>query len=144
MQDGRMPTVSYAQRLADLATADPTHLAVTDEHRSVTRAELESLANRTARAVAALGVGQGDMVTIALPNSIEFLAAVVAAWKLGATPQPVSSRLPKRELDGIIELASPKVVVAPEPEEPPGYTCLPLGWEPDPSVDDGPLPDATA
>jgi bile acid-coenzyme A ligase len=139
-----VPTVSYAQRLADLATADPAHLAVTDETRSVTRGELESLANPTARAFAALGVGPGDMVTIALPNSVEFVVAVVAAWKLGATPQPVSSRLPKRELDSIIDLASPKVVVGAAPDEHPGHTCLPIGWEPDASIDDGALPDATA
>src|SRR4051812_17847443 len=139
-----MPTVSYASRLDDFVAADPDHLAVTDEHRSVTRAELHTLANRTARAFAELGVGQDDLVTIALPNSVEFIAAVVAAWKLGATPQPVSSRLPRRELDGIIDLAQPKVIVGVEPSEHPGRTCLAPGWEPDASLDAGPLPDATA
>jgi bile acid-coenzyme A ligase len=139
-----MPTVSYAQRLADHAAADPDHLAVTDELRSVTRRELESLANRTARAFAERGVGAHDMVTIALPNSVEFIAAVCAAWKLGATPQPVSSRLPKRELDAIIELAAPTVIVGAEAAEHPGHVCLPVGWVPDDDVDDGPLPDATS
>jgi bile acid-coenzyme A ligase len=139
-----MPTVSYAQRLADLAAADPEHLAVTDEERSVTRAELDTLANRTARAFAQAGVRRGDLVTIALPNSVEFIGATVAAWKLGATPQPVSSRLPKRELDGIIELAQPKVVVGAEPADHPDHTCLPPGWTPDPAIDAGPLPDATS
>ena len=54
-------------------------------------------------------------MTIALPNGIEFLTATVACWKLGAIPQPVSSRLPKRELDAIVELANPKVIVGVEP-----------------------------
>ena len=120
--------ISYAQQLSNLAAADGAHLAVTDEHESVTRAELESIANRTARALAAQGVVQGDLVTIALPNSVAFVAAAIACWKLGATPQPVSARLPKRELEVIIELAAPRVVVdAP----------LPLD-----DVDDGPLSDA--
>jgi bile acid-coenzyme A ligase len=139
-----MPIVSYAQRLADHASADPEHLAVTDEQRSVTRGELEALANRTAREFARLGVGAHDMVTIALPNSVEFVAAVNAAWKLGATPQPVSSRLPERELDAIIELAAPKVIVGAEPSAHPGHVCLPAGWSPADDVDDGPLPDATS
>ncbi|MCU1427615.1 MAG: baiB [Actinomycetia bacterium] len=139
-----MPMVSYAQRLAGDAAADPDHLAVTDEQRSVTRRELEQLANRSARAFAQLGVGQGDVVTIALPNSVAFVAAVVATWKLGATPQPVSSRLPKRELDGIVELAGPKVIVGADPSDHEGHHCLPLGWQPDTSLDDGPLPDATS
>jgi bile acid-coenzyme A ligase len=120
--------ISYAQQLSNLAAADGAHLAVTDEHESVTRAELESIANRTARALAAQGVVQGDLVTIALPNSVAFVATAIACWKLGATPQPVSARLPKRELEAIIELAAPRVVVdAP----------LPLD-----DVDDGPLSDA--
>src|SRR5689334_4681416 len=110
-----MPTVSYAKRLADDAAEDPDHLAVTDEHRTVTRGELDRLANCTARAFAAMGVGPGDLVTIALPNSVEFVAATVAAWKLGATPQPVSSRLPGRELEAIVELAQPKVIVGAAP-----------------------------
>lgn len=106
-----MALISYPQRLANHAAADPGHPAVTDPVRTVTRAELESLANRTARALAALGVVAGDRVTIGLPNSIEFVATVLASWKVGATPQPISSRLPRRELDAIVELAQSRVVV---------------------------------
>jgi bile acid-coenzyme A ligase len=124
-----VPLISYAQQLSDLAAADPAHLAVTDPDRSVTRAALEVQANRTAHALAAQGVVTGDLVTIGLPNSVEFVATVVACWKLGATPQPVSARLPQRELDAIIELAAPRVVVS-EP--------VPL------SDDDSPLPDAVS
>jgi bile acid-coenzyme A ligase len=79
-----------------------------------------------------------------VPNWIEFVAAAVAAWKLGATPQPVSSRLPKRELDAIVELANPKIVVGADPADHPERTCLPVGWMPADDLDDGPLPDAVA
>ena len=120
--------ISYARRLTDFAEADPERPAVTDEHRTMTRAGLEALANRTARALADAGVVPGDLVTIGLGNSIEFVATTVACWKLGATPQPVSSRLPRRELDAIIELAQPRAVVH-EPIDVDGF-------------DDGSLPDA--
>src|SRR4051794_3015488 len=106
-----VPLVSYPRQLANLAAADPDRPAITDEHRSITRAGLEQLATDTAEAFAAMEVGQGDIVVLALPNCIEFLAAMIAAWKVGATPTPVSSRLPKRELDGIIELAEPALIV---------------------------------
>jgi bile acid-coenzyme A ligase len=139
-----MALISYAQRIADHAARDPEHLAITDEARSITRGELERLANRIARELAARGVVQGDFVTIALPNSIEFVAVVVACWKLGATPQPVSSRLPKRELDALVELANPRVVVGVDPADHPDRVCLPAGWTPGADVDDGPLPDAVA
>jgi bile acid-coenzyme A ligase len=122
--------VSYAQRLREHAEAAPDRAAVTDEREQVTRAELEARANRTARALATRGVVTGDLVTIALPNGVDFIATTIACWKLGATPQPVSSRLPPRELDAIIELAAPRVVVA-----------EPLGID---GVDDSPVPDATS
>ena len=82
------------------------------------RAELEQLATDTAEAFAALGVGPGDIVVLALPNCVEFVAAMIASWKVGATPTPVSSRLPKRELDGIVELAAPALIVGVDPERP--------------------------
>ena len=53
----------------------------------------------------------GDMVTVASPNSVDWCVAAAAAWKLGAVPQPVSARLPVRELQAIVDLADPAVVV---------------------------------
>jgi len=77
-----------------------------------------------------LGVGVGDMVTVALPNSVEWFVATVALWKLGATPQPVSARLPQRELEAVVSLADPEVVVGVEPGVLPGRLCLPIGFHP--------------
>src|SRR3954469_7656259 len=123
-----MPLVSYAHRLAAHAQAAPDRVALTDPTRSVTRAELDALASRTAHAFADLGVVLGDRVTIALPNSIEFVAAVVACWKLGATPQPVSFMAPAREVEAIVELADSKIVVGAEPGSHGDRVCLPAGW----------------
>jgi acyl-coenzyme A synthetase/AMP-(fatty) acid ligase len=55
-----------------------------------------------------------------LPNSIAFFDACFATWKLGATPQPVSAKLPKFELDQIIEVGNPKLVVGADPSAHPG------------------------
>lgn len=140
-----MPMISYARRLSNLAERAPDFLAVTDEWRTVSRGELDDLATRTARAFAAHGAGPGEMVTIALPNSVEFVAAVIACWKIGATPQPVSFMAPHREVEAIVELADPRVVVGAEPHEFAGRTCLPRGWEPGPEHGSGdPLPDAVS
>jgi bile acid-coenzyme A ligase len=125
-----MVTVSYATRLAMFADEDPDSPAVTDDDRTVTRRELDELAERTAQAFAASGVSTGDIVTIALRNSVEFLAATIACWKLGATPQPVSWRLPRRELDAIVELADPKVVLGCTPGTYAGRVCLASDWKP--------------
>ena len=67
--------------------------------------------NKLARTFERMGVKEGDFVTIGLPNGIEFYEACIAAWKLGAIPQPVSYRLPQRERDEIVELVKPSLVV---------------------------------
>jgi bile acid-coenzyme A ligase len=126
--------ISYPQRLAAHAAAHPDRPALTTsidgEELTLSRAELETLANRTARALAAKDVVQDDLVTIALPNGAAFVATTIACWKLGAVPQPVSARLPARELEAIIELAHPRVVVD-----------APLAVD---GFDAGPLPDAVS
>ncbi|MGQ0823720.1 MAG: AMP-binding protein [Actinomycetota bacterium] len=126
-----MPLISYAQHLRNHADRDPEHPAITDEKGTVTRGELELLANRIARTLAGQGVRTGDRVTIARPNSIEFLATVYACWKLGATPQPISAWLPPREFDAIVELATPRVFVDEQ-------------WAIAVDASDAPVPDAVA
>jgi bile acid-coenzyme A ligase len=139
-----MAPVPYGRRITELATADPDHLALVCGDRQLTRAQLESAANRLARDLAGRGVTQGQMVTIALPNSVDWFVAFAASWKLGAIPQPVSSRLPSRELTGIVELADPAVVLGAEPGTFGDRPCLPVGYEPPTELDDGPLPDVVS
>jgi bile acid-coenzyme A ligase len=108
-----------------------------------TRDELDRRTNRLARAYREMGVGFGNLVTIALPNTVAFVEAALAAWKLGATPQPVSHRLPPPERREIIELAHPALVVGGGP--PPGnFMYVGEGFEPDARFDDSPLPDQIA
>jgi bile acid-coenzyme A ligase len=140
-----MPIVSYAARLRSFAAADPDRACVTDEHRTISREAFDALGDATARAFARLGVQQGDLVTITLPNSIEFLSAVAACWKLGAVPQPVSFMAPRREVAQIVELADSRVVVGAAPGDFGARPCLPRGWQPDPNdFAPSPLPDAVS
>ncbi|MFZ0666554.1 MAG: AMP-binding protein [Acidimicrobiales bacterium] len=138
-----MAIVSFSRRLADLAAADPGAPAITCGEVSLTRAELEAAADSVARQLLVDGVKLGDLVTIALPNSVDWFVAVVAAWKIGAIPQPVSSRLPARELAAIVELAHPAVVLGVDPEDFPDRICRPVGYVA-PTTGPGaePLPDA--
>ena len=139
-----MAMISFSRRLTTLAEADPDRPAITCGEDRLTRAELESAANRLARDLAAGGVGLGDMVTIALPNSTDWYVAVAACWKTGAIPQPVSARLPERELSAIIELADPAAVIGIPAGLAPGRRVLPAGYQPDLSLPDDPLPDVTS
>ena len=126
------------------AERDPDRPAITCDGRSVTCGELDKRTNRLARAFEGLGVRQDDFVTIALPNGIEFYEAAIATWKLGATPQPVSWRLPFLERDAIIQLASPTLVVGVDPGSHGDRPTVSPGFVADPSLSDDPLPDRTA
>src|SRR5260221_282100 len=111
-----VPTlVSIGRNLAQTAAEKANGIAVTFEDQSISWGELHRRTNRMARALEKRGVKLGDFVTIALPNGIGFIEAAYAAWKLGATPQPVSSRLPLAELRAIVELARTPVVFSDVP-----------------------------
>jgi bile acid-coenzyme A ligase len=135
--------VSYGRRATELAARDPAAIAFVCEERVLARGELESRANRLARAYAGLGVRAGDLVTIGLPNGFEWLLSCLATWKLGAVPNPVSSRLPLPEREAILAQARPSLVVGFPAEEAGGRPVVPAGFEPDPSLADAPLADAT-
>ncbi|MBK9969902.1 MAG: AMP-binding protein [Acidimicrobiaceae bacterium] len=110
-----MAVISFSRRLRELAEAQPDRPAITCGDDTVTRAELVQRGDDLAVYLHQHGVRQGDMVTIAVPNSIDWFVAYVAAWRLGATPQPISWRLPQRELDAIMELADPSAVIGVDP-----------------------------
>lgn len=143
-----MGTMSIGRALSYLAAQAPDALSIVHEdeagvHR-VSRRELDLRSNRLARAYEALGVKQGDFVTVALPNGIEFYLACAAAWKLGATPQPVSAKLPAVERRAIVELAKPALVVGASAEGVAGIAELPASYEPSAALSDEPLPDRVA
>jgi bile acid-coenzyme A ligase len=73
--------------------------------------DLDGRTNALARDFAGLGVARGDVVMISMPNSIDFFVAVVAAWKIGATPAPLPSTMPTAEFEHYVALANPALVV---------------------------------
>ena len=130
---------SLGEELAGLAVADPDRPAVTFGDITLSRAELEARTNRLARAYQALGVTPDSFVTIGLPNGIEFVEATIATWKVGATPQPISHRLPPVERQAIIELADPSLLVGVDRDGRRRRPSVPEGFEPDPGLSTGPL-----
>ncbi len=132
-----------ATQVSALAQADPDAPAVTCDGRTLTRAELDASTNRLARACAALGVGVGDYVSIAMPNSIAWIQTMIACWKLGAVPQPLSARLPDAEFIGILDLKPRALIVG--RDDPCGEVpSVPADFVPDPALSDATLPEAVS
>jgi len=135
------PVPPLGTQISALAEIAPDEPAVTCDAHTLTRSELDRSTNRLARAYAERGVGVGEYVTIVLPNSIEWIQAAVACWKLGAVPQPLSARLPDAELHGLLELRPPALLVGREYDEIPS---VPRGFIPDPALSDAALPEAVS
>ncbi|WP_219412487.1 AMP-binding protein [Pseudonocardia nigra] len=131
-------STALSVRLRELAARDPGRPAVTDEHETVGRADLDRRTNQLARRFAARGVTAGSLVSIALPNRVRHIEASVAAWKLGAVPQPLPFRLPATELAALLDVADPALVVGPEPPEGRAWMSAEEDVRDEP---DGPLPD---
>lgn len=130
-------------RLSQLAAEDPDRPAITCDGRTLTRRELESAANRLARAYAELGVSRGDYVTIALPNSIEWVLATIAVWKLGGIPQPLSPRLPDAEFVGLLDL-KPRALLVGRPDPRGLVPSVGGDFTGRPELSDAPLPEAVS
>ncbi|MFG3497629.1 amino acid adenylation domain-containing protein [Streptomyces sp. NPDC047928] len=101
----------FAQRLAER----PDAVAVVERSRSVTYAQLDARADRIARLLAARGVGAESVVGVAVPRSVDMVATVVAALKLGAAFLPLDLVHPGDRLTYMIEDSGAALVVGTEP-----------------------------
>ncbi|MDT5115083.1 MAG: bile acid-coenzyme ligase [Mycobacterium sp.] len=154
------PVPPIGTQISALAALAPDEPAVTCDGLTITRAELDRSTNRLARAYAERGVGVGDYVTMVLPNSVEWIQAAVACWKLGAVPQPLSARLPAAELEGLLQLRPPALLVGHggdrrlgeagrsgsptgQPSHP-DIPSVPIGFIPDATLSDAALPEAVS
>ena len=123
----------------------PSEPAIVHGRELITWESLEKKTNRLARTYGALGVIENDFVVIGLPNGFDFFLACFATWKLGATPLPVSSKLPKIERDQIITIAKPRLVHGFEDNfSESSWKHLPLSFKVDGDLSDKPLPFKTA
>ncbi|MEH0020153.1 MAG: salicylate synthase [Desulfobacter sp.] len=79
-----------------------------------TYGHLSQKVNELAAGFLNLGIRKQDHVVIQLPNSISFVTACFALFKIGAVPIMAMPPHREAELDGIFELAQPTAYIIPE------------------------------
>jgi len=84
------------------AAPDKPFLFSEADVRQFTYREFEAAVNRTARLLADKGVGKGDVVSLLLPNSVEYVIAYFACWQIGALAGPINSLLKAQEIEYVI------------------------------------------
>ena len=91
------------------SVADREVLVIGDERRSY--GQLEGRANRLAHHLAAQGIGAGDHIGVYGANSIEWIEAALAAYKVRAVPVNVNFRYVEDELRYLFDNADLRAVV---------------------------------
>jgi bile acid-coenzyme A ligase len=88
------------------------HPMLTVEGAAIGYDAFDAATNRIARQLRDSGVGAGDFVALSIPNGLHFYQLAFALWKIGATPVPLSWKLPEPEIRSIVALLRPRLVIA--------------------------------
>ncbi|MGW9136328.1 long-chain-fatty-acid--CoA ligase [Streptomyces sp. NPDC055681] len=92
------PQVNLADLLSRTAVTHGARIAVELGDRSLTYAELDTLAGRVAALLTARGVTPGDRVAVMLPNLLEFPALYYGTLRAGAVVVPMNPLFKAREI----------------------------------------------
>jgi acyl-CoA synthetase (AMP-forming)/AMP-acid ligase II len=106
-------TSSIPELLRDRVSASPDKPFLFSEadKRQFTYKQFEAAVSRTARLLAAKGVGKGDVVSLLLPNSVEYVIAYFSCWQIGALAGPINSLLKAQEIAYVISNSEAKALL---------------------------------
>ncbi len=94
------------------AQQDPHGACIADERQELDNAQFAQTVTGVAALFAAAGLGAGDVLAIMLPNRVELVTSMFAAWRLGAAVTPVNPSLTAREAQYQIDDAAARLIVA--------------------------------
>jgi acyl-CoA synthetase (AMP-forming)/AMP-acid ligase II len=103
------PTPASGYRISAIRT--PNRPAIHDDRGTVTFAQLDAETNAFARGLRGLGVGEGDSIAIFCRDHRGFIAASVAAAKLGASLLLLNTSFAARQIAEVCEAENPKVLI---------------------------------
>ena len=110
-------TTSFADILRQLAISRGSSPALTFEDQTWSFAQLHERSSRSANALMAAGVGQGDRVALLTKNCAECFELMYACNKIGAIFTGLNWRLAPTEIQAIVHDAQPKVIIVSAAEE---------------------------
>ena len=109
----RIESRSIPELLKQRAAEHPDKIFLISEAdgRQFTYREFEAVVGRVAGLLAANLVRKGDVVSLLLPNSVEYVIAYFACWHLGALAGPINSLLKTQEVEYVISNSEAKVLL---------------------------------
>jgi long-chain acyl-CoA synthetase len=91
--------------------AEKVFLLSEADGRQFSFAQFEAAVERAAAMLQSHGVTKGDVVSLLMPNSAEYIIAYFACWKLGALAGPVNSLLKDDETQFVMHNSEAKAVL---------------------------------
>jgi enterobactin synthetase component F len=107
-----VPDTTLAALIAATMRARPDSEALVFEGQSLRYAELDRRSAALAGALAARGIGPGDLVAVALDRSVELIVALLGVVRSGAAYLPIDATHPAGRIARIMATAAPRVVLA--------------------------------
>lgn len=104
----------------DLAEKYGQKPCLRDDHVELTYEEFADRTEAVAAQLAGLGIGLGGVVAIMLPNRVELLIAIMAAWRIGAAATPINPMFTANEADYQIADSGAELVITATADAPSG------------------------
>src|SRR5271154_6157815 len=112
-RDGTEGTTMLAAAIPDeRAARDPAGACIADERQELDNARFAQTVSAVAALLADAGLRRGDVLAIVLPNRVELITSMFAAWRLGAAVTPVNPALTGQEARYQIDDAGANGVIA--------------------------------
>lgn len=106
------------------AAATPDSTALVMPGVRLTYSELAAEIDRVARCLSALGVGPGEKVGILMPNTLDFVTALIGSAKIGAVAVPINGRFKVHECRHVISHSEISVLLVASDPHGTDYSAL--------------------
>lgn len=110
---GHWPQQSLATLFARTVRSHATREALVDGSRRLTFEDLDRLAQQAAATFRELGLAPGDVIAYQLPNWWEAVVVFLAAWRVGATVNPLLPIFREAELRFTLRQSGARALVIP-------------------------------
>jgi long-chain acyl-CoA synthetase len=105
------------QRVA--ASPEKDFLFSESDGRRFSYGQFEQAVKRAAHLLQSHGVCKGDVVSLLMPNSAEYIIAYFACWQLGALAGPINSLLKEEEITFVLNNSEAKTILIHSEFQPP-------------------------
>lgn len=102
---------SFLTYIKKYASEQPDSSALITSSKSITYSELHKNINSYSNYLKQTGVKEKTNIAILSENTIEFVFAIFALWKIGAVPVPINLRLNKNEIEEILNDCMPSFIL---------------------------------